>query len=195
MYEAHDDPYCYPRTSVLRNKLDIRTQAELDAFEALITHQRADELFPQGNLDYAHYLAMHHHLFQDVYDWAGKIRTVRVAKDGSMFCYPEHIDREMHRVFDRLAEQNCLNGLGAEAFAASAAHLISELNAIHPFREGNGRTQNSFLKILADNAGHPLEIVHLDPAAMLEAMVASFRGEERTLANLIRSLILARVSD
>jgi cell filamentation protein len=155
VYEAHDDPYCYPGTSVLRNRLDLRTQEELDAFEAAITHQRADEPLPPGGLDYSHYLAIHQHLFQDIYEWAGTLRTVRVAKGGSVFCYPEHVDREMRRVFDMLAAQERLRGLGSAEFAVAATQLLADLNAIHPFREGNGRTQTSFLKIIAEQAGHP----------------------------------------
>jgi cell filamentation protein len=192
MYAADDDPYCYPGTSVLKNRLDLRTQAELDEFEATITAQRADEELPAGNLDYAHYCAIHHHLFQDVYDWAGKIRTVRVAKQGSMFCYPENIDQEMRRLFDGLAVNENLRDLDAENFARKAAHVVAELNAIHPFREGNGRTQNVLLYLLADQAGHPLDLNRLNPPGMMRAMIASFGGDEEPLADLILSLIRVR---
>src|SRR5437870_6102975 len=101
MYDAVEDPYCYPGTSVLKNRLDLRTQAELDEFEATITTQRASEPLPAGRLDYTHYLAIHQHLFQDVYDWAGEIRTVRMGKQDSMFCYPEHIDSQMRSLFEQ----------------------------------------------------------------------------------------------
>jgi len=192
MYDAHQDPYCYPGTSVLRNKLDLRTEDELEAFAALITHQRADEPLPIGALDFAHYRAIHHHLFQDVFDWAGEIRTVRLAKAGNMFCYPENIHWEMQRAFDSLAESDWLHGRDHEDFAAAAAHLLAEVNAIHPFREGNGRTQNSFLKILAEAAGHPLDFARLDPAAMLAGMVASFHGNERPLRDVILQIRRSR---
>jgi cell filamentation protein len=108
MYEATDDPYCYPGTSVLKNLLDLRTQAELDRFEAFITAQRAREPLPSGHLDYAHYCALHRHLFQDVYEWAGRIRTTRTGKQGNWFCFPEHIDREMRQLFSGLAKANRL---------------------------------------------------------------------------------------
>lgn len=188
MYDAGDDPYCYPGTAVLKNKPDLRTQEELDAFEAFITAQRAEEPLPTGRLSYAHYCAIHHHLFQDVYEWAGKTRTIRIAKGDSMFCYPENIEKEMRRVLAELAEKDRLRHLDAEAFATAAAHVLAEVNAIHPFREGNGRTQNSFLWLLADQAGHPLNFESLDAAAMLKAMIASFNGDEGALAELILSL-------
>ena len=79
MYEAEQDPYCYPGTAVLINRLGIRDQAALEAFEADVTAERSSHEVPPGSLDYDHYLAIHRHLFQDVYDWAGEIRTVRVA--------------------------------------------------------------------------------------------------------------------
>ncbi|WP_309500932.1 hypothetical protein [Bradyrhizobium arachidis] len=96
MYDAVEDPYCYPGTTVLKNKLNLRKQTELDAFEAEITAQRAEEPLPSGRLGYAHYKAIHKHLFQDVFAWAGKIRKVWISKGGSMFCYPESIEHTAH---------------------------------------------------------------------------------------------------
>ncbi len=192
MYEAIDDPYCYPGTSVLKNRLDLRTQSELDEFEAMITTQRADEPLPVGQQDYDHYRAIHHHLFQDIFDWAGEIRTVRITKGDNTFCYPENIDAQMYRLFGELAAAKQLCGLNVEDFAAKAAHVMAELNAIHPFREGNGRTQNVFLSILAERAAHPLDFERLNPPDMLQAMIASFGGNEEPLARLIRQLMRIR---
>jgi cell filamentation protein len=110
MYDAVEDPYCYPGTTVLKNKLKLKTQSELNSFEAEITSQRAEEPLPAGKLTYPHYRAIHKHLFQDVYDWARKVRTVRISKGGSMFCYPESIDREMSKLFGTLAGQKHFKG-------------------------------------------------------------------------------------
>ncbi len=189
MYESGPDPYCYPGTNVLKNRLGLREQAQLDAFETLITAQRSEEPLPRGRLGYAHYRAIHRHLFQDVFDWAGRLRTVRIAKAGSMFCYPEHIDSEMRSLFARLDARNFLRCLSPADFARRAAHVLAELNAIHPFREGNGRTQLSYLALLAENAGHPLALERMEPAAMLAATVESFRGDEKPLASLIAGMI------
>ncbi|SFJ88139.1 Fic/DOC family protein [Bradyrhizobium sp. cf659] len=188
MYDAVEDPYCYPGTTVLKNKLKLKTQKDLDAFEAEIVAQRAEEPLPTGKLTYPHYRAIHRHLFQDVYDWAGKIRTVRISKGGSMFCYPERIDREMSKLFSALAGQKQFKGLTHDEFATKAAHFLAELNAIHPFREGNGRTQLTFLTLLAETAGHSLAIERLDPDEVMQAMIESFGGEEKPLAELILGL-------
>jgi len=124
MYAAVPDPYCYPGTTVLINRLGIRDQARLDAFEAEVTAERANQPLPAGRLSYRHYRAIHQHLFQDVYAWAGKPRTVRIAKAGSMFCHPEHIDREMRNLFVKLARRNHLRGLEPGEFATQAAHFL-----------------------------------------------------------------------
>jgi cell filamentation protein len=189
MYDAVADPYCYPDTTVLINKLNLRDQEKLNAFEAEITTQRAAEPLPAGRLSYAHYRAIHLHLFQDVYKWAGKARNVRMSKDGSMFCYPEHIDDEMRKLFGGLRNKKYFRGLTPEEFSQKAAHFLSELNAIHPFREGNGRTQLALLTLLAERAGHPLLLDNLAPAKMLAAMVTSFRGNETRLKKLIETLV------
>ena len=92
-------------------------------------------------------------------------------------------------MFADLTAQDHLSGLDAAAFAEKAAHVLAELNAIHPFREGNGRTQLSFMIALAQQAGHPFEVERLDPQAMLDATIASFGGSEKPLAAVIRGLI------
>ena len=189
MYDAVEDPYCYPGTTVLKNKLHLKQQAELDSFEAEITAQRAEEALPAGRLTYSHYRAIHRHLSQDVYDWAGKIRIVRISKGGSMFCFPESIHREMSKLFRSLAGQRHFKDTTTDEFAAKAAHFLAELNAIHPFREGNGRTQLTFLVLLAETAGHPLAMEHLDPDKVMQAMIESFGGSGEMLARILRNLL------
>lgn len=181
MYDTAADPYCYAGTSILKNIPGLKTQAALDEFEAAMTAQRAEEPLPSGRLSASHYRAIHHHLFQDIYGWAGRYRTVRLSKGGSPFCYPEYIDREMKALFGDLAKRRFLRGLARENFAREAAAFLARLNAIHPFREGNGRTQLSFLWLVAARAHHPLTLGHLDPQQFLAAMVTSFRGDERAL--------------
>ena len=189
MYRATEDPYCYPGTQVLVNRLNLKTQSELTRFESFITTQRADEPLPTGRLSYTHYRAIHRHLFQDIYTWAGQVRTVRISKGRSTFCYPEHINREMKKLFAALRAERYLRGLTASSFARKAAHFISELNAIHPFREGNGRTQLVFLTILAARAGHPLNLRRLRPKKILEATIKSFGGSEDPLRRVVQRLL------
>jgi cell filamentation protein len=184
MYDAAIDPYTYENSTVLVDKLDLHDQGELDDFEAEITHARAHEPLPQGKLDFAHFCAIHHHLFQDVFDWAGTPRTVRISKQGSAFCFPDHIEAQATKLFSDLAAKNYLEGLPAKDFAENAAHFLAELNAIHTFRR-----QRSHAALLADGAGHTLDLEKLDPNAMLHAMIASFDGDESELRAVINGLI------
>jgi cell filamentation protein len=188
-YDAATDPYCYPDSTVLKNIPDLRDPLALAAFEAVSPAQRADEALPQGRLSVTHYRAIHRHLFQDVYSWAGRFRTVRLAKQGSAFCYPENIAREMRKLFSDLKRRRYFREFSAQRFALAAAHFLATLNAIHPFREGNGRTQMTFFALLADQADHPLNLDALRPEPFLAAMVSSFHNEEGALVAEIERMI------
>lgn len=188
-YDAFDDPYCYKGTFVLKNKAGLRHLGTLQKFELEMSSLRATEPFPDGQCDSTHYKALHHHLFQDVYRWAGQYRKVRTAKGGNVFCYPEHIVREMERLFERLKGESFREGSSLEEFADTVTSFLAELNAIHPFREGNGRSQLSFLDMIALRAGHPLDLTKIVPDSFLAAMIESFKGELRPLKAELTSLI------
>jgi cell filamentation protein len=192
MYEAIADPDCYKGTTVLKNRQRLRDQAALDRFETAIVFQRANEPLPDGVLGVRHYCAIHRHLFQDVCRWAGRFRTVRLIKDDSVFCYPENIRGEMRRLFASLRAQTYLRGLPTEDFVARATRFLAELNAIHPFREGNGRSQMTFMALLGHRAGHPLSLARLAPGRFLAAMVRSFKGDEGPLVAQLTGLIRRR---
>ena len=186
MYAAVDDPYCYPATTVLKNIPGLRQPEALALYETAITAQRGEESLPAGRLSLTHYRAIHRHLFQDVFAWAGQFRTVRISKGGSMFCYPENIAGQMRALFAGLRREDVLRGRDAAAFAAGAAAFLATLNAIHPFRDGNGRTQLAFMALLCEQAGHPLKLERIDPPAFLAAIIASFDGDEKPLAVTIQ---------
>src|SRR6185437_2976319 len=120
MYDAVADPYCYEGTTVLRNIPGIRDQAALNALEAAMTAQRADEPLPVGRLSIAHYRAIHRHLFHDVYPWAGAYRHVRMSKGEHAFCYHAYIADEMKKLFAGLKRQKQFRNLSPEEFASQA---------------------------------------------------------------------------
>lgn len=188
-YAADVDPLCYPGSEILVNLLDIRDAALLEEAELAFFLTRAEEAFPAGRFDVAHYLALHHHLFQDVYSWAGRIRTIRTGKDGNWFCYPEHIEAELERVFALLGDPAGLAAMTRDEFARHAGHFLAELNAVHPLREGNGRTQLAFLAMLADHAGFGFKAEVLEPDRVMRAMVRSFLGDESALVDLLRDIV------
>ena len=189
MYDVFDDPYCYPGTAVLKNRRNLRTEEALARFETAMTTQRLDEPLPAGRLTIRHYCAVHRHLFQDIYRWAGRYRTVRISKGGNAFCYPEHIQREMVKLFNGLHRDNRLRGLSAKDFARSAAAFLATLNVIHPFRDGNGRAQLAFMALVADHGGHRLHLEKLQPERFLAAMIRSFHGDEGPLSKQLVRLL------
>ena len=189
MYAAFEDPYCYPNSEVLRNRLDLRDADALEAFETEITAIRAKEPLPTGRFSVTHYRAIHHHLFQDVYSWAGKFRTIRIAKGGNAFCFPEYIAPQMSALFAGLARENYLRGRNTEAFITGATDFLTDLNHIHPFREGNGRAQLVFMAALSDRAGYPLNFDVFEPDEMLAAMIASYRGDKGPLQALLGRMV------
>ncbi len=189
MYDAIEDPYTYPGSTVLRNRLDLRDQEALDDFEAEISYARAQEPLPSGSLDFSHYKAIHHHLFQDVYEWAGIPRTVRISKNGNPFCFPENIAAQADKLFSELKRDQFLVGLSTPVFSRKAAHFLAELNAIHAFREGNGRAQTTLFALLTVEAGYDFRYHKLDPPEWLRAMIASFNGDEAPLVSAIEKVI------
>lgn len=140
------DPYFYPGTKILRNRLGLIEPAQLDAFERLMTAQRIAEGAPSGAFDLDHLRAIHRHLFQDVYDWAGELRATELAKGGQQFMARAFIARGMADVSKRIAAALARQSRPLPDFATEAGRIIGDLNFLHPFREGNGRTQLQFLQ-------------------------------------------------
>jgi cell filamentation protein len=120
------------------------------------------------------------------------IRTVGIAK-GSPFCLPQHIETSAAEVFRGLRSENCLRGLDREVFVARLAHYLGEVNAVHPFGEGNGRTQRAFFEQLARKAGYTLEWQHLDAARNIEASVAIMRGDSEPMRKMLDTLVSDRI--
>jgi len=188
-YDAFDDPYAYPGTTVLRNKLHIRDAVRLQEFEVEMSSQRANEALPNGRLSATHYCAVHRHLFQDVYTWAGRYRNIRTAKGGNWFCYPENIERQMTVLFTGLKDKSYLRSIARPEFVTEMAEFLSVLNVIHPFREGNGRSQLSFIHLIAEQAGHPIDLTRIQRESFLRAMIASFNADCSLLEAEIESLL------
>jgi cell filamentation protein len=190
-YDA-DDVYCVPGTAVLKNKAGITNQDLLDEYEGDFTAIRLLELAQnpvEGAFDLAHLCRIHAHLFQDVYDWAGEVRTVDIIRAESRFCNVRQIQSYSSTVVGALAAENCLVNLQPKVFSNRLAHYLSKINAIHPFREGNGRVQRLFISQLADKAGYTLDYSALDQAALYPVMQASFLGNEQPLTDLIFKII------
>jgi cell filamentation protein len=192
------DPYVYPGTDVLRNVFDIRDAAELDHREAVLTSARlihlADTPLP-GNYDVAHLQETHRHIFGDVYPWAGEIRTVEISKGGSLFALPQHVEPYLSDVLKKLPQENYLRDLDREAFLDRITDYYADINAAHPFREGNGRTQRAFVGQLAEEAGHHIAWERLDAQRNIEASRAAHEGNNLPMRELFDDITVSPERD
>ena len=183
---------CYPGTTVLVNKFGLHTQKELNAVESVLVTAKTIQWSENPRcaaFDFEHYKAIHRHLFGELYDWAGQVRMVNLSKKGTQFCPVEEIPRVSAAIFKRLAQNNLLCGLARNDFIAALVDLYQRTNELHPFREGNGRTQRVFLSQLAENAGYDLDFTAVDPDELMIATIYAAQGiEAQTLANVYLAL-------
>lgn len=184
------DPYLDPKSGILRNSLGITDAAELAAAEADITSARLTRMMERpvaGNWDLAHLQKIHRGIFGSIYPWAGELRTVDIGKDTG-FCPANNIEGFAADVFRKLGRADNLRGLDQETFSAKAADLYGDVNALHPFREGNGRTQRAFLGQLAASAGYTISWARMDPERNRLASIASYLGQDGPLRAMVADL-------
>jgi cell filamentation protein len=190
---GNTDPYTYPGTNVLRNLRGIRDPLLLARFEAESSTRRIAELIRTplpGRFDAKHVQAIHRSIFQDIYSWAGEFRTVQLAKDGHSFGAAAFIDSALHSLLAKLRAEALLKHVNIDTFARRAGFYLGEINAVHPFREGNGRTQREFIRELGLQAGFTIAWSHTTQEQMTTASHESFAtGNSSRLAALIRSCI------
>ncbi|MFO0780213.1 MAG: Fic family protein [Nitrospira sp.] len=187
-YSSHDESVD-PATGVLKNRLGISDATTLAQTEAEFVAERARELVQDpipGAFDLPHLQAIHRHLFGDLYDWAGQLRTVDLTKDTNRFAHHAHLERAAAPIFRELAQEHYLRGLEPAKFSRRAAHYLAELNALHPFRDGNGRALRALFSQVAHDSGYTIVWKHMTQAEMLEASRRSFSGDLAPLTTLIQ---------
>ncbi len=174
------DPYQYPDSSVLRNIPAIKDVGALEKFEQRATTIRADEVEPHIAplpINLAMWQEIHRILFQDVYEWAGKLRSVQLAKGDTVFAHPPYIEAEAKRIFGELAADN-LADANQTVFISRMAYYFGELNTLHPFREGNGRTQKMLFDEIARRSGYVIHWSIISTDDLLEAVIAAFQNQD-----------------
>ena len=184
---------CYPGTTVLANKLGIRDESALEQFEGTLTTAKSAQWLSapeMSTFDFAHYKAIHFFLFSDLYDWAGQIRDVNISKKETVFCPAEEISEQANRIFAYLKKQNFLCGLEKGPFAKALVDFYCVTNMLHPFREGNGRTQRTFLSQLAQNAGYTLNFAKIDGDLLMIATIQATQGVTDLLREVFETAIL-----
>ena len=193
-YNYIDPDYTYtdPKTGVLRNLESINGAHLLVAFEGIKVASRLEEL--QANpikiRGSSTLLDIHKHLFQDVYSWAGKERTVEISKGGKPFFFVSHFHNAFHAIDTLIHAYRAIDKDDLPRLTRKLAEILDHINYLHPFREGNGRTQREFLRLLALEKGHSLNLNPPDNADIYERyMSGTINGDIEQLATLIAEII------
>lgn len=176
LYEARNSIYCYEGTDVLKNKLNLKDNKKLFEIERKLVLAKLYELRQKeklGPFNFEHFISIHRFLFEDIYPFAGLFRTENIAKGNFRFAEWEYIEQELRRVFDELQQEKELQGLNKEEFIKRLAYYMSELNVIHPFREGNGRTIREWIREISLKNGYLFDLQKTTPKEMLDACILS----------------------
>ena len=173
------DAGCYPNTTVLVNKLGLQTQEALDEAERIAVTLRSVEVEKaetSAPFTFEFYCKLHEHLFSDIYEWAGTLRTIDLSKKGTNFYPADHLKELGTALFTRLQENHEFQGLPKEEYTREIAEFYHDLNMLHPFREGNGRTQRLFFTLLLRRAGYLIDFSQFDRDELMMATIYAAQG-------------------
>ena len=187
LYDKRNSNYCYNGTDTLINKLDIKDPKKLETYEAKITAAKLLALRHKGiigNFDIEHLNKIHSYLFEDIYPFAGKFRNENIAKGIFRFAEFKYIEPELNRLLKNLVKENFLQGLNKKDLSEKLAYYLSELNVLHPYREGNGRTIREFIRELALKNQYKLNLSKINPQEFLKASIKSI-VDTKDLSELI----------
>lgn len=183
---------CYEGTSCLINKFDIKDEVILKELETTITLNKITEYLLNplfDSFDVQHYKNIHRYLFGDIYNWAGEYRTVDMSKKGTIFAEAENVENLMSNCFKRLNDKNLFQGLNFDDFIDDFVDFYCVTNMIHPFREGNGRTQRVFLTQLINKNGYDIDFFEIDTDELLIATIQSANGVTDYLKDIFKYAI------
>jgi len=186
-------PHLIEGTNILKNKLGLTDQAKLDLFEEKAFIYRSMDA-PTGELSREHLCNIHRHLLQDVYEWAGELRDVPISRGTSRFCQPQFIVQEMEKVIGKIDLEQ-LQKMDTDQLSGALAEIIGEMNAVHPFLDGNGRSIRVYAQQIASASDHDLEIHKLKRDAWNNASEASFLKADNTMLAKILVECLTQIQE
>ena len=190
-YKYIDPDYTYtdPKTGLLRNLQDITDPEVLLFVEIGAVTKRLQELYenPIKIKGIDSLFAIHKHLFQDIYTWAGKKRIVEISKDGKQFFPTTHFDNALRYIDHLVTEFKKIQKDNKKNLAEKLAEILDNVNYLHPFREGNGRAQREFLRMLALEKGLTMNLNPPDNKSVYERYM---KGTIESNANVLTELII-----
>lgn len=183
--------YCYPDSDVLINKFGIKDSNTLDDVERDLTSINVNSIIDKpvkGTFDLKHLQQIHKKIFEDIYDWAGKLRTVNISK-GYMFYRFDYLENAADDLFSKLKNEHYLIGKSSDEAGKRLAYYLGEINVIHPFREGNGRTQRVFIEYLVKAAGYDVDFSTVTQDEMIDASIKSFDCDYSPMEQMFSRII------
>ncbi|MFA7578473.1 MAG: Fic family protein [Candidatus Muiribacteriota bacterium] len=184
--------YYYKDTEILKNKFQIKNLQKLQKVESDLTYFRLIQLNNKplnGDFDINHLLKIHEYIFQDIYEFAGKIREEEISKGGTVFCKVKFINQNIEYLFNELKIKNFFLGLSKEDFIRESAIFLSDLNMIHPFIEGNGRAIREFYRCLAQKNNYNISWEKTTSKQLLNAFIESVSKNTENLQKIIKKIL------
>lgn len=176
VYTVTSSIYCYRDSNVLKNRFGLRDGKKLKELETDLSAIRQSDLLSepiQGRFTCNHLCRIHRYLFGDLYSFAGHFRREDIMKGSTLFLSHREIKEKLIKLLKELAEEKQLQGLSFDRVVERSAYYFSELNYIHPFREGNGRATREFMRQLFAHNGYAVNWAAVPAEELLAAMEAS----------------------
>jgi cell filamentation protein len=194
-YKGSED-YCYFGTAVLKNKFGLKEDGELLKAEREITSIKLLMLYNmpiEGLFNLDHLCNIHKIIFEDIYEWSGKIRKGEfLTKGSSIFCRGQYLKENADKIFNQLQDEKLLRNLSRDNFIKRLAYFMGETNALHPFREGNGRTSREYFRQLSLNANYILDFSKINKDKLLIADIEAFNGFYEKLIKILNKAIVVK---
>ena len=190
MYDAINSRYTYKNSSVLKNKLNITTEEKLKEYETKMVALKLasiDKADFKRTYDEEHLKAIHKYLFEDVYDFAGQYRLENITKDNFIFSQYQYIDENIKEVFKKTNIQS-LEDLAFEELIIKLSDFMTDLNVLHPFREGNGRATREFIREFLDKLGFEINWFEIDYNDILRASMLAVIDDSEQIELLRKSI-------
>lgn len=190
------DRYVYPGTNILVNKFGLTDATALESIERTVSAKAIADMKAEGvtgRFDQPHLQDIHKRIFGDLYDWAGEFRDIQIWKGGTEFAAPEEIPDKIDALCAGIRAAGYFQRLDRAGTADALADVLADLNKIHPFREGNGRTQRAFVSQLALNAGYDLDFTKMSENDMRNASMAANRGNRNLMRYLFRGAMSEKI--
>ena len=191
-YDASSEN-CYPDTTILINKLNIKNEKTLQETERILATQRQLELQDRLVFDivnFEFYKSLHGYIFQDIYEWAGQTRSINISKKGTSFCPVDNINSVGNAIFNKLNEKQLYKHMPFEQMIDEATDLYDTLNILHPFREGNGRTERLFFSELMKHIGYEIDFNKCDRDLLMISTIYAAQGNKLLLRDFFESNIV-----